>query len=263
MVLDLVLIGLAITLYPLPGMALVLVLASPRGVYKGLAFIAAWLACLVAVIAMVLAFTGGQPPAPRSPPTIAALAATLVIGLSLIVYSEHRRRRSRRIAAAAGAGSPSEAGTPSEAAGPGSADTGSGTAGGGSGVAAGGGERAAGHVGSGRSLTSRMDQATGWSAAGLAVLLQPWGMVSAAAATVVKADLSHVQSFLALLGFCVLATSSLLAMELYTVFAPEDAQRDLTRLRAWLSRHKEQAIVLLCLLLGLWLVGRSLYQLTG
>ncbi|WP_306325111.1 GAP family protein [Streptomyces venezuelae] len=108
-----------------------------------------------------------------------------------------------------------------------------------------------------------LDRVTGWSAAGLAVLLQPWGMVSAAAATVVKADASHAQSFLALLGFCVLATSTLLAMELYTVFAPEDAQRNLTRLRAWLSRHKEQAIVLLCLLLGLWLVGRSLYQLTG
>uniref|UniRef100_UPI00278C7332 GAP family protein n=1 Tax=Streptomyces venezuelae TaxID=54571 RepID=UPI00278C7332 len=96
MVLDLVLIGLAITLYPLPGMALVLVLASPRGVYKGLAFIAAWLACLVAVIAMVLLFTGGEPPAPRSPPSLAALSATLAIGLGLIFYGEHRRRRSRR-----------------------------------------------------------------------------------------------------------------------------------------------------------------------
>ncbi|QES05966.1 GAP family protein [Streptomyces venezuelae] len=227
MVLDLFLIGLAVALYPLPGMALVLVLASPRGVYKGLAFITAWLACLVAVIALVLLCTGGEPPSPRSPPSLAALAATLVIGLGLIVYSEHRRRRSRRVNASA----------PSD-----------------------GGSRTAG---SGHSLTSRMDQATGWSAAGLAVLLQPWGMVSAAAATVVKADASHAQSFLALLGFCVLATSTLLAMELYTVFAPEDAQRDLTRLRAWLSRHKDQAIVLLCLLLGLWLVGRSLYQLTG
>ncbi|APE21498.1 MULTISPECIES: GAP family protein [Streptomyces] len=225
MVLDLFLIGLAIALYPLPGMALVLVLSSPRGVYKGLAFITAWLACLVAVIALVLLCTGGEPPAPRSPPSLASLAATLVIGLSLVVYSEHRRRRSRRVTAAS--------------------DDGEGTA------------------GSGRSPASRMDQATGWSAAGLAVLLQPWGMVSAAAATVVKADASHAQSFLALLGFCVLATSTLLAMELYTVFAPEDAQRDLTRLRAWLSRHKDQAIVLLCLLLGLWLVGRSLYQLTG
>ncbi|WP_406058027.1 GAP family protein [Streptomyces sp. NBC_01077] len=228
MLLDLLLIGAAITLYPLPAMAFVLVVSAPRGVYKGLAFIVAWLACLVAVIAMVLVFTGGQPPAPRSPPSIAALAATLVIGVSLIVYSEHRRRRSRRTVA------------PSASA-----------------------EGAERPGGSGRSLTSRMDQATGWSAAGLAVLLQPWGMVSAAAATVVKADLSHVESFLALLGFCVLATSSLLTMELYMVFAPEKAQLNLTGLRTWLTRHKDPAIVLICLLLGLWLVGRSLYQLTG
>ncbi|MFI9207222.1 GAP family protein [Streptomyces sp. NPDC053253] len=226
MILDLFLIGLAIALYPIPVMAFVLVVSAPRGVYKGLAFIIAWLACLVAVIAMVLLFTGGQPPAPRSPPSIAALAATLVIGLSLIVYSEHRRRRSRRTAAAPA----SHEKRPK---------------------------------GSGRSLTSRMDQATGWSAAGLAVLLQPWGMVSAAAATVVKADLSQVSSFLALFGFCVLATAGLLAMELYMVFAPEKAQHSLVSLRGWLERHKDPAIVLICLVLGLWLVGRSLYQLTG
>ncbi|MFB7589962.1 GAP family protein [Streptomyces sp. NPDC056169] len=230
MILDLFLIGLAIALYPLPVMAFVLVVSAPRGVYKGLAFILAWLACLVAVIAMVLLFTGGQPPAPRSPPSIAALAATLVIGVGLIVYSEHRRRKSRRPAAAASDEGVPDKGRPK---------------------------------GSGRSLTSRMDQATGWSAAGLAVLLQPWGMVSAAAATVVKADLSHVQSFVALLGFCVLSTAGLLAMELYMVFAPEKAHLSLVRLRGWLERHKDPAIVLICLVLGLWLVGRSLYQLTG
>ncbi|MCX4980739.1 GAP family protein [Streptomyces sp. NBC_00572] len=95
MILDLLLTGLAITLYPLPVMAFVLVVSAPRGVYKGLAFIVAWLACLVAVIAMVLVFTGGNPPAPRSAPSLAALVATLVIGVSLILYSEHRRRRSR------------------------------------------------------------------------------------------------------------------------------------------------------------------------
>lgn len=61
MVIDLLLIALAITLDPLPIMAFVLVVASDRGVWKGLAFILAWLACLVAVIALVLALTGGQP----------------------------------------------------------------------------------------------------------------------------------------------------------------------------------------------------------
>ncbi|MFD8950433.1 GAP family protein [Streptomyces xanthophaeus] len=221
MVLDLILIGLAVTLFPLPVMAFVLVVSAPRGVHKGLAFILAWLACLVAVIAIVLFLTGGQPPPPRSPPSIGALVATLVIGVGLIVYSEHRRRLHRRTGPAP------------------KRET------------------------AGTSLSSRMDDATGWSAAALAVLLQPWGMVGAAAATVVQADLSHGATYVALTGFCLLATSSLLAMELYMVFAPERAQRVLTGLRAWLQSHTDQAIVVVCLLLGLWLVGRSLYQLTG
>ncbi|MCY0945810.1 GAP family protein [Streptomyces antarcticus] len=227
MVLDLLLIALAVTLFPLPIMAFVLVVAAPRGVRNGLAFILAWLACLVTVIAVVLFLTGGSPPPPRSPPSLAALVATLVIGVSLIVYSERRRRGRRRDDTAAG-----PAGQPRPEA-------------------------------SGAVQSSRMDDATGWSSAALAVLLQPWGMVGAAAATVVQADLSHGASFVALAAFCLLATSSLLAMELYMVFAPVRAQSALTSLRAWLERHKEPAIVVTCLVLGLWLVGRSLYQLTG
>lgn len=234
MVLDLFLIGLAVTLFPLPIMAFVLVVSGSRGVRNGLAFIFAWLACLVTVMALVLLLTGGQPPPPRSPPSIGALVATLVIGLGLVVYSQHRRRRSRRTATG-----------PEPAAPEGDAPEGDAAS------------------ASGSSVTSRMDEATGWSAAGLAVLLQPWGMVSAAAATVVQADLSHVQSFLALMAFCVLATSTLLAMELYMVFSPRKAQSVLLGLRGWLERHKDPAIVVTCLLLGLWLVARSLYQLTG
>lgn len=228
MVLDLLLIGLVITVYPLPILAFVLVVSAPRGVWKGLAFILAWLACLVTVIAIVLLVTDGQPPPPRSPPSTAVLALKLALGLGLIVYSEHRRRRRRRR-----------------------------TADGGGGAADGKPEA------SRSSITSRTDEATVWSAASLAVLLQPWGMVSLAATTVVEADLSHGTSFLALLGFCVLATSTLLAMELYTVFAPEKAHVALANLRAWLDRHKDPAIVVSCLVLGLWIVGRSLYQLTA
>ena len=65
MVLDLVLIGLAITLEPFPLSAFVLILGSQRGTIKGLAFILGWLACLVAVIAAVVLATGGKPAGPR------------------------------------------------------------------------------------------------------------------------------------------------------------------------------------------------------
>lgn len=228
MVLDLLLIGLAIALIPLSIMAFVLVVSAPHGVRKGLAFILGWLACLVAVVAVVLVFTDGKPPPPRSPPSIAALVATLVIGIGLVVYGALRHRRSRRTATAPAPDAREQA------------------------------------AASETSVPSREDDdGTGWSAAGIAVLLQPWGMVAAAAATIVQADISRGASLLALIAFCLLATSVLLAMELYMVFSPEKAQLSLLGLRAWLERHKDPAIVLICLFLGLWLVGRSLYQLAG
>ncbi|MFG2712393.1 GAP family protein [Streptomyces goshikiensis] len=220
MVLDLMLIALAIALYPLPLMAFILVIASPRGVLKGLAFLLAWLACLVAVIAIVLALTGGEPPSPRSPPSVVALALKLAIGVWLVLYGLHRYRRRQA--------------------------------------------RAAAREASGRaSAPSRMDVGSPWAAAGLAVLIQPWGMVAAGATTVVQADASHATTFLALFGFCLLASSGLLVAELYMVFAPEAAQARLLRMRRWMEGHKDEAIVSVCLLLGLWLTGQSIYQLTG
>ncbi|MFJ8014071.1 GAP family protein [Streptomyces sp. NPDC096339] len=228
MVLDLLLIGLVITLYPLPILAFVLVVSAPRGVWKGLAFILAWLACLVVVIAIVLLLTDGEPPPPRSPPSTAVLAVKLLLGLGLIVYGERKRRRRRAAAAAAGGAAVQAKPAPSK-----------------------------------NAITSRTDQATVWSAATLAVLLQPWGMVGLAATTVVEADLSHSESFLVLLAFCVLASATLLTMELYMVFAPERAHLALTNLRDWLDRHKEPAIIVSCLALGLWIVGRTLYELTS
>ncbi|WP_406411841.1 hypothetical protein [Streptomyces sp. NBC_01614] len=53
------------------------------------------MACFIAVIALVLTLTGGQPPAPRSPPSTANLAARLLIGVSLIGYGLHRHRHRR------------------------------------------------------------------------------------------------------------------------------------------------------------------------
>ncbi len=65
MVLDLLLIGLAITLEPFPLTAFILILSAEKGTRKGLAFILGWLACLVVVIAAVVLVTGGKPPSRR------------------------------------------------------------------------------------------------------------------------------------------------------------------------------------------------------
>jgi hypothetical protein len=110
---------------------------------------------------------------------------------------------------------------------------------------------------------ARLDRLSLWQAAGLGPLLQPWGLVAAGAATVVDADLSHASSYLALFGYCLLATSSLLAMEIYTTFAPASARVRLGRLRTWIESHQEQALVAVALVAGLFLVSRSIAQLTS
>ncbi|MFJ3224780.1 GAP family protein [Streptomyces sp. NPDC086783] len=212
MVLDLVVIGTAITLGPLHNSAFILLLSARSGVRLGLAFLLSWLANLVAVIAVVVLLTGGQPPVRHSTPSTAAIAAKLAIGLGLVLYGAHRRRRP-----------PRPHGPPRWAA--------------------------------------RIDNASWVTAAGVAWLLQPWGLVGAGAATALKANLSTAGDWLALAGYCLLATLSLIVMEMYAVWAPAAANSRLNALRNWLGRHQEQLIITLSLLAGLWLMAVSIYQL--
>jgi Sap, sulfolipid-1-addressing protein len=92
-VLDLLLIGLGVTLEPFPLTAFILILSAEKGTRKGLAFILGWLACLVAVIAVVLLATGGNPPKPNTAPSTAALVAKLALGLVLITVAVRQQRR--------------------------------------------------------------------------------------------------------------------------------------------------------------------------
>ncbi|MGW2614167.1 GAP family protein [Streptomyces sp. NPDC001500] len=214
MVLDLVVVALAIAVFPLSVTAFVLVPAARRGLWKGLAFVLAWLACFVAVVAAVLLTTGGKPPAPGSAPSLASTAVKLAVGVVLVWYAVRRRRRGPRPRPTGG-------------------------------------------------MMARLDRISLWEAAALGPLVQPWGLVAAGAATVVDADLSHASSFAALFGYCLLATSSLLTMEVYAAFAPDASRARLGKLRVWLQTHQDQALVVLSMSVGLFLVGRSLYQLTS
>ena len=63
MVLDLVIIGLAITLMPVTIVAFGLIVSVEKGVWKGLAFMAGWLACVVAIVAITVLVTGQPAPA--------------------------------------------------------------------------------------------------------------------------------------------------------------------------------------------------------
>jgi len=104
-----------------------------------------------------------------------------------------------------------------------------------------------------------VDSMSPWFALGLAPALQPWVLIGAGAATVVQAKLSSWESFLALFLYCVLASSSYLAMEIYAIVRPDQSQALLGRTRTWIDTHTDQVIIAGSLILGFWLIGNSLY----
>ena len=94
--LNLVLIGLAITLDPLPLTAFIVVLPSKRGVTKGAAFVFGWLLSLAVVVTVTVLATGNDPPKPSTAPSLAALAAKVAIGVVLVIIAiRHIRARGR------------------------------------------------------------------------------------------------------------------------------------------------------------------------
>ena len=194
--------------------AFILVLSAEKGIWKGLAYILGWLACLVVVIAAVFAATGNNPPEPQTVPSDAALAVKLAAG---------RRADPDRPAHQAPGGPPRKP----------------------------------------AAWMARLDRLSLLSVAGLAAFLQPWTLVAAGAATVAQAKLATAGSYLVLVLFCLLATSGYLYLELYAAFAGDRADARLTRLREWLNTHQDQVIIAVCLLLGLWLAGKSIYLLVS
>jgi Sap, sulfolipid-1-addressing protein len=213
-VLQLVIIGIAITLEPLTLVAFILILAADRGVWKGLTFILGWLACLVAVIAAVVLTTGGNPPRPNTAPSTAVLVVKALLGV-LLIWIGLRQRRKR--------GQPRKPPT----------------------------------------WMGRLDHMSPLAAAGLGVFLQPWSLVAIGAATVVQAKLSSAGDWLALIVFCLIATSSFLVMELYVAFSPEAAQARLGRVRTWIDTHTDQAIIIGALALGGLLLADSIFLLVS
>jgi hypothetical protein len=110
---------------------------------------------------------------------------------------------------------------------------------------------------------AKLDRLSLVGAAGLAAFLQPWTLVAAGAATILEAKLTTPDSYLALIFFCLLATSSFLYLELYATFAASQADARLRQLRDWLNGHQDQVVIAVFLLLGLWLAGNSIYLLVS
>ena len=92
MVLNLILIGLAVTLDPLPLTAFLVVLPSERGTRKGAAFVFGWLVSLAIVVTITVVATGNNPPKPSTAPSLAALAVKIALGAVLVVIAVRRIR---------------------------------------------------------------------------------------------------------------------------------------------------------------------------
>jgi hypothetical protein len=213
MVFDLVLIGSAIAVDPLPLTAFFVVLPSQRGVRKGAAFVFGWLVSMGIVVAVTVLATGNNPPRPDTVPSLAGLAVKIAIGVFLIrVAVRHYRAMGR----------PKPPKKPPK-------------------------------------WQAQVDTMSPWFALGLAPALQPWGLIAAGAATVLEAKLSSAGSYLVMIFYCVLASSTYLAMEIYAAFRPEQCQAFLARVRKWTDTNTDQVIIFGSLIVGLFLIANSLY----
>jgi len=50
-------------------------------------------------------------------------------------------------------------------------------------------------------------------------------------------------------------------MEIHAVFRPERSRALLARVKAWIDTYTDQAIIIVSVLLGLWLIGKGSYLL--
>jgi hypothetical protein len=215
MILDVILIGLAISLDPLPLTSFFVLLPSKRGVVKGAAFVVGWILSLAIVVAITVAATGNEPPKPSTAPSLAALAVKIAIGAVLVAIAVRQRRRMGR---------PKKPKKPPK-------------------------------------WQSSVDTMSPWFAGAIAPLVQPWGLIAAGAATITQAKVSSFESALVLVLFCLLASASLLILELLIVFQPEKGKQFLSGVRTWMDTHTDQVIVIGCLVLGFWLIGHDIYLL--
>lgn len=96
MTLDLLLVGLAITLEPLPLSAYLLLLSSEHGTRKGFGFVLGWVLTLVGLVVVTLLVTGGTPLSAGSTPSTAVLVAKILLGVALLVFAWRTRAKRGR-----------------------------------------------------------------------------------------------------------------------------------------------------------------------
>jgi threonine/homoserine/homoserine lactone efflux protein len=229
MLLDLFLIGLVVNLEPIPLSAMILLLAAERGVRKGAGFVLGWLLTLVVIVAATVLATDGRPPAPQSSPSIAVLSVKLACG-AVLVFVAYRRRHSLRRHAGSPTGGPEQV-QPAARKQP--------------------------------KWMASIDRVNPLAASGVAFLVQPWVLVAAGVATIADAKLSNPLEYFWVFAFCLWCSLSYVALELYAVLRPEAVRTKLRALLAWINAHRDQAIAILSLSLGLYLMAKSIFGLVS
>lgn len=219
MLIQLFVIGLVVTVEPIPLTAMILLLAAEGGLLKGLGYLLGWMATLVAVVALTVLVTGGKPLLPQSNPSTAALAVKLAAGAVLVWIGYRRRSRWS---------SDTESKPKKEP-----------------------------------RWMSGINHINPLAAAGLAFLLQPWVLVIAGVTTITEAKLDTALEYFAVFAFCLLCSASYLVMETYAALRPAKVTASLRALLEWITRHRDQAIVLLSIGLGLYLMAVSIYGLVS
>jgi MYXO-CTERM domain-containing protein len=212
---DLIVIGLAITLQPVPLLAFIIVLASDGGLRKGAAFLAGWLSSLAAMIAITILATGDLPPRHKTGPSTGAQLAKLCVGIILLALAgvvAWRRRRPPRAKVIP-------------------------------------------------SWQQKVDSMSAWFAFGLGVLIQPWPLVVAGIATIVEAKLDSLGSVLAIIGFCLLSTASIIVLELMRALQPERSTVRISAFRAWIDLQAPELIIAASGVAGLYLIITSAIRL--
>jgi hypothetical protein len=92
-ILDLTIIGLVITLEPIPLTTFIVILASQHGSRKGAAFVGGWIVSLAIVVVIAVAATGNSPPKSNTAPSLGVLAAKIALGAGLLAIALRRYRR--------------------------------------------------------------------------------------------------------------------------------------------------------------------------
>jgi hypothetical protein len=95
----------------------------------------------------------------------------------------------------------------------------------------------------------------------LAIGAKFWVFTMSAVAVLDYAGLSTTSTALAFLGFALLAVAPPLAVIAMAALAPSRSASLLDAVSAWLTRNTSKIVIGICLVVGLWFVGKALTQL--